>query len=338
MAFLARRLPALMSRRCYTTRIAPPERKVTILGAGGGIGQPLAMLLKLNPLVTYLSLYDVVGSIGVAADVGHISSRTQVLGYVGEDQLARALDDSDLVIVAAGVARKPGMTRDDLFNINAGIVRNLCISISRYCPRALVHIISNPVNSTVPIAAEIFKNAKMYDPQKLFGVTTLDVIRARTFYATKKRIPVDGVDVPVIGGHSGITILPLFSQATPRVPISDEDIDMLTKRTQEAGTEVVQAKAGQGSATLSMAYAASIFVDGCLKAINGMEDVVDCSYVASNITPLPFFASKVRIGLHGIEDVLGLGQLSEYERNALEALKPELRMSIEKGINYAKNS
>ena len=73
-------------------------------------------------------------------------------------------------------------------------------------------MISNPVNSTVPIAAETLKKLGVYDPKKLFGVTTLDVVRAKTFYAAKAGLDVKDVDVPVIGGHAGITILPLFSQ------------------------------------------------------------------------------------------------------------------------------
>lgn len=73
------------------------------------------------------------------------------------------------------------MTRDDLFNKNAGIVRTLCEGVARCCPNAIVNLISNPVNSTVPIAAEVFKKAGTYDPKRLLGVTTLDVARANTF-------------------------------------------------------------------------------------------------------------------------------------------------------------
>ena len=87
----------------------------------------------------------------------------------------------DLVIIPAGVPRKPGMTRDDLFNINAGIVKTLCEGIAKCCPNAIVNLISNPVNSTVPIAAEVFKKAGTFDPKRLLGVTMLDVVRANTF-------------------------------------------------------------------------------------------------------------------------------------------------------------
>ncbi|CAL4909651.1 unnamed protein product [Urochloa decumbens] len=323
------------SRRGYSSS-ATPERKVAILGAAGGIGQPLALLMKINPLVSSLSLFDIAGTPGVAADVSHINSPALVKGFMGDDQLGEALEGSDVVIIPAGVPRKPGMTRDDLFNINAGIVKGLCTAIAKHCPNALVNMISNPVNSTVPIAAEVFKKAGTYDEKKLFGVTTLDVVRAKTFYAGKAGLPVSEVNVPVVGGHAGITILPLFSQATPASnSLSQEDIVALTKRTQDGGTEVVEAKAGKGSATLSMAYAGAVFADACLKGLNGVPDVVECSYVQSTVTELPFFASKVRLGKNGVEEVLGLGELNDFEKQGLENLKGELKSSIEKGIKFA---
>lgn len=324
------------SSRNYSSGALPP-RKVVVLGAAGGIGQPLSLLMKLNPYVSQLSLYDIAGTPGVAADVSHVNTRAEVAGYMGEEQLGKALENADVVIIPAGVPRKPGMTRDDLFNINAGIVKNLCTAIAKYCPGALVNMISNPVNSTVPIASEVFKKAGTYDEKKLFGVTTLDVVRAKTFYAGKAGVPVEGVDVPVVGGHAGITILPLFSQATPKPnsTLSEEDIKALTKRTQDGGTEVVEAKAGKGSATLSMAYAGALFANACLKGLNGEPNIVECSYVQSTVTELPFFASKVRLGVNGLEEVLGLGSLSEYEKQGLELLKPELKTSIEKGIKFA---
>ncbi|VFQ98709.1 unnamed protein product [Cuscuta campestris] len=326
-----------VSRRGFASESAP-ERKVAILGAAGGIGQPLSLLMKLNPLVSHLSLYDIAGTPGVAADVSHINTRSEVVGFMGEENLGKALEGSDVVIIPAGVPRKPGMTRDDLFNINAGIVKSLSSAISKYCPHALVNMISNPVNSTVPIAAEVFKKAGTYNEKKLFGVTTLDVVRAKTFYAGKCNANVAEVTVPVIGGHAGITILPLFSQATPKSNLSDDEIVALTKRTQEGGTEVVEAKAGKGSATLSMAYAGAIFADACLKGLNGVPDVVECSFVQSTVTELPFFASKVRLGKNGVEEVLGLGSLSDFEKEGLEKLKLELKASIEKGIKFANDN
>lgn len=311
--------------------------KVAVLGAAGGIGQPLALLIKMSPLVSALHLYDIANVKGVAADLSHCNTPSQVLDFTGADELAKSLKGVDVVVIPAGVPRKPGMTRDDLFNINAGIVKNLIEAVADNCPDAFIHIISNPVNSTVPIAAEVLKQKGVYNPKKLFGVSTLDVVRANTFVAQKKNLKLIDVDVPVVGGHAGITILPLLSKAKPSVSLTDEEVHELTVRIQNAGTEVVEAKAGAGSATLSMAYAAARFVESSLRALDGDSDVYECSYVESNLTELPFFASRVKIGKEGVQALIpsDLQGLTEYEQKALEALKPELKSSIEKGIAFA---
>ncbi|CAA2970105.1 malate dehydrogenase, glyoxysomal [Olea europaea subsp. europaea] len=217
-----------------------PGFKVAILGAAGGIGQPLSLLMKMNPLVSVLHLYDVVNTPGVTADISHMDTGAVVKGFLGQQQLENALTGMDLIIIPAGVPRKPGMTRDDLFKINAGIVKILCEGIAKCCPNAIVNLISNPVNSTVPIAAEVFKKAGTYDPKKLLGVTMLDVVRANTFVAEVLGVDPREVDVPVVGGHSGVTILPLLSQVKPPCSFTAEETEYLTRRIQDGGTEVVQ--------------------------------------------------------------------------------------------------
>merc|ERR1712001_711869 len=132
---------------------------VAVMGAAGGIGQPLSMLLKLNPAVSKLALYDIVATPGVAADLSHIETPGRVSGFVGADGLEASLAGAEIVVIPAGVPRKPGMTRDDLFNTNASIVATLAGAAAKVCPDAMIAIISNPVNSTVPIAAEVFKKA-----------------------------------------------------------------------------------------------------------------------------------------------------------------------------------
>ncbi|CAO2828335.1 unnamed protein product [Amaranthus hypochondriacus] len=315
---------------------ASPGFKVAILGAAGGIGQPLSMLMKMNSLVSVLHLYDVVNSPGVTADISHMDTAAVVRGFLGKDKLDEALTGMDLVIIPAGVPRKPGMTRDDLFNINAGIVKTLCEGIARCCPNAIVNLISNPVNSTVPIAAEIFKKAGIYDPKRLLGVTMLDVVRANTFVAEVLGLDPRDVDVPVVGGHAGVTILPLLSQVKPPCSFTPEEINYLTDRIQNGGTEVVEAKAGSGSATLSMAYAAVKFADACLRGLRGDAGVVECAFVDSQVTELSFFATKVRLGRNGVEEVYPLGPLNEYERAGLEKAKKELAVSIEKGVSFTR--
>ena len=307
--------------------------KVVVLGAAGGIGQALGLLLKTDlPAGTELSLYDIAPvTPGVAADLSHIPTPVKVEGFSGEDP-SPALVNADIVLISAGMARKPGMDRSDLFNINAGIVENLVTSCADNCPKAMIGIITNPVNTTVAIAAEVLKKKGVYDPSRLFGVTTLDVIRSSTFVAEKNdRNPRD-VSVPVIGGHSGITILPLLSQSG--FDFSDEDAAAMTKRIQNAGTEVVEAKAGGGSATLSMGQAAAKFGLSLVRALNGEKDVIECTYVEGSGEYARFFAQPVLLGTNGVEKILSFGSLSEFEQNTLNDALETLRSDIKIGEEF----
>ena len=308
--------------------------KVCVLGAAGGIGQPLSLLLKLKlPAGSELSLYDVAPfTPGVAVDLSHIPTDVCVTGYVGDD-VEVAMKDADIVVIPAGVPRKPGMTRDDLFNVNAGIVKKLVGAGAKACPDACFAIVTNPVNSTVPIAAETLKAAGVYDKRRLFGVTTLDVIRANTFVAQTAGKSTSEINVNVIGGHSGVTILPLLPSVAG-VELSQADIEALTPRIQEAGTEVVEAKAGAGSATLSMAQAAARFTMSLAAALNG-ESVTECCYVQVGDTTSDFHAQPVVLGKDGVDSIPELPPLSEYEQKLLADMRETLEGNIRKGIEFA---
>ena len=307
--------------------------KVAVLGAAGGIGQALSLLLKTQlPAGSELALYDVAPVVpGVAVDLSHIPTDVKVEGF-GKDDVAAALQGSDIVLIPAGVPRKPGMDRSDLFNINAGIVKNLVEAIADNCPDACTCIITNPVNTTVAIAAETLKAKGVYNKNKLFGVTTLDVIRAETFVAELKGLNTASVHVPVIGGHSGTTILPLLSQVDG-VSFTDEEVSSLTHRIQNAGTEVVEAKAGGGSATLSMGQAAARFCLSLVAAMKG-DNVVEYTYVETNSDDAVFFSHPVRLGPNGVEEILSYGELSDFEQNAKEAMLDGLRGDIDLGVKF----
>ncbi|CAH0713476.1 unnamed protein product, partial [Brenthis ino] len=314
--------------------------KVVVAGAAGGIGQPLALLLKHNKLVTRLALYDIAPvTPGVAVDLSHMDTASKVSGHQGPDQLADAIKGSDVVVIPAGVPRKPGMTRDDLFNTNASIVRDIAASIAKNSPKAIIAIITNPVNSMVPIASEVLKKAGVYDANRVLGVTTLDVVRAAAFIGEINGVDPQSVTIPVIGGHSGVTIIPVLSQSKPAVKLTDQaKIDALTQRIQEAGTEVVKAKAGGGSATLSMAYAGARLVGSVLKGLNGESNVVECAYIKSDLTEASYFANPVVLGKNGVEKNLGFGTLNDYEKKLLKAAIPELQKNIKTGEEFAKKS
>ncbi|KAJ5232114.1 malate dehydrogenase mitochondrial precursor [Penicillium chermesinum] len=306
---------SLFQKRAFSAS-ARAASKVTVLGAGGGIGQPLSLLLKLNPRVTELALYDIRGGPGVAADLSHINTNSTVTGYNPDAAgLADALKGSEIILIPAGVPRKPGMTRDDLFNTNASIV-----------------------NSTVPIVSEVYKARGVYNPKRLFGVTTLDVVRASRFISQVQKTDPSNEKVPVVGGHSGVTIVPLLSQSG-HPSIAGEARDALVNRIQFGGDEVVKAKDGAGSATLSMAMAGARFAESLLRAAQGEKGVIEPTFVDSPLYKdqgVDFFASRVELGPNGVEKIHPVGQVNEYEQKLLDAALVDLKKNIQKGVDFVK--
>jgi NAD-dependent malate dehydrogenase len=339
---------------------------VAVIGAAGGIGQPLAMLLKQNQndLFTKLSVYDVNPVVtGVAADLSHIPTSVQVTGFTDLDA---ALQGADIVVVPAGVPRKPGMTRDDLFNTNAKINFTIASAVAKNCPNAKSLIISNPVNSMVPLWAEVFKAKGTYDPAKLMGVTTLDVFRATTFSFDKMSADQNTEAVPVIGGHAGTTIVPLFSARN--VSGSSDEMAALVKRTMFGGDEVVQAKAGGGSATLSMAAAGARFTESVAHAmkaptahakqvaqllkksgnltemanISHNKFLSECDYAfvenpaAKKAFGTEFFASGVILAEGGVAAIHSTWEAaSPVEHKLVTDMVADLKSQIEKGQEWA---
>jgi len=315
--------------------------KVCVVGGAGGIGQPLSLLMASSPLVKELVVIDLniamVPAEGVAADLGHLENKAKVTSLTltlnqdkAIDKAGEVLKGCDLVLVPAGMPRKPGQDRKDLLTVNADIAKGTVEACAKHCPEAVVALIVNPVNSVVPAMCELWKK-KGLNPKKIVGVTTLDCVRANKFVyeATGKK-----VEVPVIGGHAGETILPVLSQCGASIP-ADKVVDM-DKRIQDAGTEVVKAKNGKGSATLSMAYAGARLGKAVLKGLKGLP-ATECAYVESTITDLPYFASKVTFGKDGVKTVHPMGKLNAHEQGRLEKMKEQLKGEIQDGLDYAKD-
>lgn len=334
--------------------------KVTVAGAAGGIGQPLSLLLKLNTNVTELALFDIVNAKGVAADLSHINTPAVVTGYQPKDKedktaIVEALKGTDVVIIPAGVPRKPGMTRADLFNINASIIRDLVANIGRTAPNAAILIISNPVNSTVPIAAQVLKKLGVFNPKKLFGVTTLDSVRAETFFGELTNTNPNTLKgkISVIGGHSGDTIVPLINYNKLVGLISSKSqYDAFVHRVQFGGDEVVKAKNGAGSATLSMAYAGYRFAEYVINSLSGRlknEPVPDSAYIY--LPGIPGGKEFSNAHLQGVEFFsvpvfLSNGEISSFidpfksltvtddEKKLVEVALKGLKGSIDQGVQF----
>ncbi len=328
--------------------------KVTVLGAAGGIGQSLSLLLRLNKNVTELSLFDIVNANGVATDLSHIPTEQIIHGFVPKSrkdvsQLRAALKGADIVVIPAGVPRKPGMTRNDLFKINSSIVRGLVHQAGVVCPDAFICVISNPVNSTVPIAVEELKSLGVYNPAKVFGVTTLDNLRLEEFLSTAIKEATGKIvdpadlrgDVISIGGHSGTTIVPILNAWARN--LSSEKYDALLHRVQYGGDEVVKAKQGRGSATLSMATAGYRFVSSLSAALREGKTVQEVAFV--NFAQLPgsvpdsvkahveYLSLPFSLNAQGVQFVQ-FPTISAKEEKLLAVAVGQLRQEVARGVNF----
>lgn len=191
------------------------------------------------------------------------------------------------------------------------------------------------VNSTVPICAEVFKSKGVYNPKRLFGVTTLDVVRASRFISQLKDTDPADENITVIGGHSGATIVPLLSQCG--YSLEGKELDEFVFRVQFGGDEVVKAKDGAGSATLSMAMAGARFAESLLKAAQGEEGVVEPTFIDSPLFKdqgIDFFSSKVELGPNGVEKIHEVGTINPFEQKLLDACLVDLKKNIEKGMVF----
>ncbi|GAV47814.1 hypothetical protein ZYGR_0I01100 [Zygosaccharomyces rouxii] len=331
--------------------------KIAVLGAAGGIGQSLSLLLKTqltrelpNHRHAQLALYDVNADAvrGVAADLSHIDTGVTVTGYEG-DRIGETLEGTDIVLIPAGVPRKPGMTREDLLVVNAKIVKSIGSSIAQHCDlnKVFILLISNPINSLVPVLVKELesKSQGTQVERRVLGLTKLDSVRASAFLhevtikhgLKPKSNTLD--DVPVVGGHSGETIVPLFSQAPNGNRLSQDALEALVQRVQFGGDEVVRAKNGAGSATLCMAHAAYTVAASFIPLITGQKRSISGTfYVAlkdaqgqpinssakrllGSINDLPYFAVPLEITSQGVDelDTSVLERMTKYERERLLA-------------------
>ena len=134
----------------------------------------------------------------------------------------------------------------------------------------------------------------------------------------------------------GRTVLTrLLVQAEPGVKFTDEQRDAITHRIMFGGDEVVKAKAGGGSATLSMAYAGAEMADSVMAALDGKKGVTECTFVESTITPAPFFSSPVTLGKEGVETIHGYGTVNAYEQKLIDDMIPDLVAQAKKGVDWA---
>ncbi|XP_026761963.2 malate dehydrogenase, mitochondrial-like [Galleria mellonella] len=308
----------------YST--CPAGMKVTICGAAGNTGQPLALLLKQCPLLDEIALYDVCATCGYGMELSHVDTKCKVSSFSGRHMLCDALKDSKVVVIVA----RNGC---DTFENSAPIVTEIALQICNTCPSAFTIIATEPIESMVPLVGEIQRLRNVYNPRKLLGCVELNSVRANTVLANFLRAPPEAVRVPVIGGATPNTMVPVLSAAVHPCTMTQEQIESITSCIM---TAVCAAKGCHAeTACLAGAYAVARNTINVVKGLQGSKEVVQCAYVDSLGTCAPdcqFFASEVVLGPSGIEKYLGIPELSKFENCLLCNCLPYVRNEIARAI------
>jgi malate dehydrogenase len=216
--------------------------KITVVGAGN-VGATAAQRVAEKELARTVVMVDVVEGVPQGKGLDQWQSApiegfdSRVIGSNGYDETA----DSDIVIITAGIARKPGMSRDDLLNTNAGIVKQVAENIKRTSRDAIVIVVSNPLD----VMAWVAKEVTGFPRERVIGMAgVLDTARYRAFLAEALDISVRDIHAMVLGGH-GDTMVPLISYTTVSgVPVTQfldrARLDAIVDRTRNGGAEIVK--------------------------------------------------------------------------------------------------
>ncbi len=295
------------------------RRKIALVGAGQ-IGGTLAHLIAMRGLGDVV-LFDIVEGMarGKALDIdesGPLTGSDVELKGGGD---YGALAGADVVIVTAGLPRKPGMSRDDLLNTNAGIIRTVAERIREHCPDAFVIVITNPLDAMV----WVMQRVSGLPPKRVCGMAgVLDSARFRYFLAKEFGVSVQDVTAFVLGGH-GDAMVPLVRYSTVAgIPVPDlvrmgwstpERIDAIVQRTRDGGAEIVKLL-GTGSAFYAPAHAAIAMAESYLL---DQKRVLPCAaYLSGEYGVRDLYVGvPVVIGREGVERVIEI-DLTEEEREA----------------------
>ncbi|XP_047347324.1 malate dehydrogenase, mitochondrial-like [Vespa velutina] len=328
--------------------------KISILGANNETGRFLSLLLKRSCLIDEISLYDRESTHYLASELNQIDTRCKVTTYPhNEECLTQTLQDAKVVILVAGKNLKYELTSTELLESNAEILSDLLPNVIRSCPRAMIAIAMQPINSLIPIAVEMYKKAGIYEYKHIFGVNTLDCMRANSFVAKMVNIAPECVMVPVIGGCCPYTCIPLFSQMKPHVYLSAViDFDKYSTKNfykksirlerilkKKADEEVSKANNGENISIYASAFAIARFCISLCKAIQQQSGVVECAYVRSCVIPeVTYFASQLELGPNGIQKYLGIPPINDDECKLLLDAIPILIKAINQGETLALGS
>lgn len=304
------------------------HKKITIVGAGN-VGSTTAQLLAEKNLADIV-LIDVVEGIpqGKALDIQEACPLWQSSSIVTGTSNYKETADSDIVVITAGFARKPGMSRDDLLQINAGIIREVAENIAETSPHAIVIVVTNPMDAMAYLTQKITK----FPHHRVIGMGgVLDSTRMKSFIAMELNIHPKDVQTFVLGGH-GDQMVPLprltmvnRDRLTDILP--EEKIDAIIERTRNGGAEVVSLlKTG------SAYYAPAASVVEMIEAVHGIKGkLLPCSVYLNGEYGIKgvYLGVPVRLSSKGVEEIIEV-ELTREERQALTASAEAVRELIKK--------
>jgi malate dehydrogenase len=293
-------------------------RKVTVVGGAGAVGQTVARQIA-NKELADVVIVDIADqkAAGVALDIYEAcpieGSDARVIG-VGTGNWAETAK-SDIVVITSGVPRKPGMSRDDLLNVNYKIMQEVTTEIVKQSPNAIIIPVSNPLDA---MAQAVYRISK-FPKHRVIGMAgVLDSARMRTFIAMELQVSVENVHAFVLGGH-GDTMVPLARYSTVAgIPLPEllpkDRIEAIAKRTADGGAEITKlvgtsAWFAPGSAVVEM-------VDAILK---DKKKILPCSVYLEGeygISGL-FVGVPVKLGARGVEEIIQI-KLTPEEKAALD--------------------
>ena len=292
------------------------RKKATVIGSGN-VGATAAMRLAEKELADVV-LVDILEGVpaGKALDLSEAAPiekhDAKITGSTGDYSVAK---DSDIVIITAGIPRKPGMSRDDLLSTNMGIMASVTKDVAAIAPNATLIIVSNPLDAMCHVAYE----TSGFPKNRVIGMAgVLDSARFRAFIAMELNVSVENTHAFVLGGH-GDTMVPLPRYSTVAgIPITElmppERIDALVERTRSGGAEIV-GLLKTGSAYYAPASAAVEMAEAILKdkkKILPCAACLDGEYGINNL----FIGVPVKLGENGVEEIIEI-KLTDQEQEAL---------------------
>lgn len=303
--------------------------KVTVIGAGN-VGATCAQRLVDKELANEVVLVDVIEGVpqGKGLDMFEATpvekTDVKVVGTNGYDETA----NSDIIILTAGIARKPGMSRDDLMNTNSGIVKSCTEQAVAKSPRSIIIVVSNPLDVMTYVAWKV----SGFEKHRVIGMAgVLDAARFRSFIAMELNVSVEDVNAFVLGGH-GDSMVPLPRYSTVAgIPITElmskETVDKLVTRTRNGGIEIVNFLK-TGSAYYAPSSSAVLMAESIIKS---KRRILPCAVYLQGEYGITdnFVGVPVKLGKKGIEEIIQI-KLTADEQAALNKSAEEVKSQIAK--------